>query len=475
MNTVFLFFALVAGIFAQDKPGAVLRLNQEALDYGSRIAPDVLRKVLNKASFENLEDKEGPVSYKFSKISLEQSEIESANFSFDPSINGIRASIQRLSAFVRLDYESSIDMSITKMEHSGSVDISLQDVDVDLKVAVEADSDRRAKPKTLECKASIKDSEFNFSSIVVHWMYSTMSKVLPNKVREWTEERLCRVITDYIDNKMPETIKEVKLSAEMDEFKVDYSPVSKVSVSQQSLEARHRGEVSWKSDSTPSSQKPDDLPREDQDDEDKMFNLWLDEFVAKTFAESAHSHDYLKARIAEDTISEEDQKEKLRLSYVSSLIPELSSNSAGSVQVEVSSSKVPDVEISEEGVRVQLHGDVLVSTRSGSNSEQQFKLKTTVKLLAKAHIEKNRLIPDLLSYDVETSELTAIKINPKEADAFKFTHMVVREIAVKQIEKVLRKGLPLMSLEDLSLLDPTVRFTNGSMHLATDVQYKEYS
>ncbi|KAK6982409.1 bactericidal permeability-increasing protein, partial [Biomphalaria glabrata] len=33
MNTVFLFFALVAGIFAQDKPGAVLRLNQEALDY----------------------------------------------------------------------------------------------------------------------------------------------------------------------------------------------------------------------------------------------------------------------------------------------------------------------------------------------------------------------------------------------------------------------------------------------------------
>ncbi|WP_407810971.1 hypothetical protein, partial [Staphylococcus aureus] len=85
MNTVFLFFALVAGIFAQDsKPGAVLRLSQEALDYGSRIAPDVLRKVLNKASFDNLEDKEGPVSYKFKQISLEQSEIESANFSFDP-------------------------------------------------------------------------------------------------------------------------------------------------------------------------------------------------------------------------------------------------------------------------------------------------------------------------------------------------------------------------------------------------------
>ncbi|XP_055890232.1 uncharacterized protein LOC106073545 isoform X1 [Biomphalaria glabrata] len=476
MSTIFLFFALVAGIFAQEKPGAILRLKQEALEYGSRIAPRILQNILDQATFENLEDKDGLVSYKFNKVSLEQTEIGNVKVEFDPSINGISVTLQNSDSSLSMDYESSIDMVLTTMQHSGSAQISLKDVDVDVKIAIEMDSDRIPTLRTLDCKASIRKCDFSFSSIVVHWMYSTMSKIIPNKLRQWTEEKFCRVISEYIDTKTQETIKSVKLHSVMDDlFKVDYSPLSKVSVSDRSIEAGHRGEVSWKSDSSRSNLKADDLPREDQDDENKMFNLWLEEYVAKTFAESAHSHDYLKARIAEDTISEQDQREKLRLSYASSLIPELSSNSPDSyLQVEVSSNKVPDVEISEEGVRIQLHGDVQVSSGSGSNSQQLFKLKTSVKLLARAHVEGNSLVPDILSYDVETRDLTQMQINPKEADALKFTHMIVREIAVKQIDKLARRGLPLMSLPDLRLVDPAIRFTNGSVNLATDAQYKDF-
>ncbi|KAH9507638.1 hypothetical protein Btru_053309 [Bulinus truncatus] len=478
MKFIILIAAFVCLTFAEDKPGIEVRLKQRAFQYGEKIAPKVLKDVIEGKKLGDFQDKDDTVTYRLKNTIVGETNLRDLDISLDPSNNGIRVQITKLNTSLKMDYDASVDLGFM-MSSSGSLKIDLRQVDLDLKITLEADQEKRPKPKTQECKAKIGEHEFEFSSIVFHWVYRLMSRIIPTSARSWAEEKLCRQVTDFIDNQAYETIKSVKLSTLMDKFQADYSHVSPVRVSEKSISARHQGKISWKGDNKPTNAQPQDLPSEDKDDDEKMFNIWFEEYVAKSFAESAHNNEYLKGRIADDTVSSDSQRDMLSLSCQRStcaggILPELSVNDGNAwLQLDVSSNRTPDVEITEEGVQFHLHGDVSVSTRINKNIKQQFIAKVTVKLFAKAHVEDGRVVPDIISTDVEIKQLTKVQIQPQESSVLNLLHMIVRDIAAPQFQELARSGLPLMSLDDLRLENPEIRFFKGSMSLATDVKYKD--
>ncbi|KAM9121506.1 bactericidal permeability-increasing protein-like [Pangshura tecta] len=471
MLWTFVFILLGAGCRAEGtNAGLKGRITQKGLEYGQQFGLEAVKSLLKKEYIPDLNGSYnipliGDVGYSVSRIQIQELQLNESVVSFSEG-TGVRLVVSR----ARIQLHGVWRVKVLLIPDSGSFDLSVSDLALSTELGVSRDDSGRPQVWSTNCRSSIGRLDVHFHD-GASWLYNLFTGALQAPLRYEVNRQLCPELRKGISD-LERVLKTMQVSAQIDPFAaIDCSLVNKPVIAREHGDMDLKGEFYGvaKHRESPFSPAPFLLP----DEGDHMLLLGLSEFSANSAAFVYFTAGALRKNFKDDMIP---KRSPVRLSTgsVGLFFPELKKLYPDMpMELHLSARKQPLLACRPDSLALALFGTAeAFVVLPNATLASAFLLDLDASLAGQLHLDSAKVGGSValtdFSLSVVRSHVGSVQVKALET----LLKLALRVVALPMANKKLKKGFPLPSIYNLSLVNPRVKINQGFVLVATDVQYK---
>ncbi|XP_058846759.1 bactericidal permeability-increasing protein-like [Acipenser ruthenus] len=449
-------------------PGLESVITQKALEYAKQVGASLAQEKLGGLT---IPDMTGSISISpFGKVDYSLSGMHVVNFNLpEPVVGfaeeaGIKIGISGMNVAINGNWGDHYQL----IRDSGSFDLAVYGLAVSVLVGVGSDSTGHLTVSSANCDASVGDLEVTFHG-GTSWLYNLFKKIIQGLVHEQLNNKLCPMISDYIDGLEP-LLQKINVSYQYDPYVVfEFPLIHPPAIGASNMEfdckgefysVEHRGEFPF---------TPEQFQLHDQN---RMVSVGLSQSSANSAGFAYHSAGILRIRLTDSMIP---KVSPIRLNTTSfeSFIPELPKRYPGMLMlVDLFTSQQPLITFQPDNVTAQAFGAAKVYViLPNTTLAPVFVLDICASFSAKLFMSDLKLTGFMtlnnVSLNLASSELGPFQTKSMENVIRAGIHLAV----LPEVNAKLKSGIPLPATPEVSLVNPVLKVNQGFVVLATDVSY----
>lgn len=477
VSIVAVLLAVAAVAAAQGTPGFRVQLTNAGLDYARKIGVPILEKMIQTLTIPDISGSAhtpvGSVDFTLSNIHATSISLPESSIKCDTT--GVSLSIGNVDAKLNADWKYREHHWPHVSDH-GSVDIEASSISLSLTISTGLSPSNEPTVSTASCSGDIGKLDVHFHG-GASWLYNLFDDLIEKEIKKSLNSQLCAQISKVIDDEVNKELATLPQKEPLDEYAgIDFELVEAPKTSDNYLLTSHLGQFyQAKNPSAKVPFAPSTMPYPTE--WSRMFYFYISAYTVETAGWA-----YAASGRLNYTITAEDVPSsfpiQLNTKSFGALIPELEKKYPGMpMEITLEPRLVPvSVDATPTGVNATIYLDMYTYVIPNKTSKVQvFILNTTVTAAATvwvANVNGTEFVQGNLTFlelGLDASNSTVGKINVNGLDAI--INAFVETYLLPGLNKHLTKGFPLPIIDDVSFVNPEVRFAQGFVYIGTDVTY----
>uniref|UniRef100_A0A2C9JBI2 Lipid-binding serum glycoprotein C-terminal domain-containing protein n=2 Tax=Biomphalaria glabrata TaxID=6526 RepID=A0A2C9JBI2_BIOGL len=468
-----LMLCVTIGLTVTQNPGVKIRVTAKGVDYAKNVARASLVPLLNNIRLDDVEGRQGKTSYRLHNFRTSNVRIPNINMHLNPGQRGLTLNLRNFGIDIRLDYRVSYRVLFARLTNSGGVTVNFGQVDLTVTIGIDQFQDTSPKLVARSCSGDIGHFNIHFHGRLA-WLLNLLRGLFRGQLHNSIRNKICEVVVNAVNNDAANKLRRMTLEADIgNNVGIDYRLLAPLLFTDNYLELHQKGTVFWKAarnDLLPVS--PGAVPA--WGDYSNMFYLWLTEYPLKSLAYIMHTRGRLQYSMTVNTLLEE-RRDFLSTSCddslcVGFLIPKLSETFPNSVvALNITSRKIPDVNITINGVGMTFYGTVDLSIPSAGSV---LVANVTVSFRILANVRNDRIVGHVNSFSTIIESLHSVI---GDVDLTVINNAIeegLTSIIIPEMNAVADVGVKLPLINDLVFQRPSFIYLDGALIIGTDVQYQ---
>ncbi|XP_043383261.1 bactericidal permeability-increasing protein [Chelonia mydas] len=446
------------------------RVTQKGLEYGQQFGLELVKSLLKREHVPDLNGSYsipliGDVGYSVSRIQIQELQLNESVVSFSEG-TGVRLVVSN----AHMQLSGVWRVKVLFIPDSGSFDLSVRDLSLSAELGVSRDDNGRPQVWSTNCRSSIGRLDVKFHD-GASWLYNLFTGALQAPLRYEVNRQLCPELGKGISD-LERVLKTMQVSAQIDPFAaIDYSLVNKPVIARDHGDMDLKGEFYGvgKHTESPFSAAPFLLP----DEGDHMLLLGLSEFSANSAAFVYFTAGALRKNFRDEMIPKRSPI-RLNTGSMGLFFPELKKLYPDMpMELHLSARKQPLLTCRPDSLALALFGAAeAFVVLPNATLASAFLLDLDASLAGQLHLDSAKVGGSValtdFSMSVVRSHIGSVQVKTLET----LLKLALRMVALPMANKKLKKGFPLPSVYNVSLVNPRVKINQGFVLVATDVQYK---
>ncbi|KAK3085539.1 hypothetical protein FSP39_004971 [Pinctada imbricata] len=351
-------------------PGLMARITTHGLNYATRKAIEDLSSSLTGMAIPGQSGKSGDVEYSVSNMVIKEFNKPSSEIVLRPKA-GLEWTANGMGMSASGDWRYKYKKGWFKVSDHGSFDIKISGVNFHLGINIGMDNTGRPNIRSDSCNDQIGGVSVKFHG-GASWIYNLFKGKIADMIKDKMDGQICTVLNKVINDNAERALSDLKVQVDIaHKLLLDYSFIAKPVFTTNFMDTIHKGEVTWKgsNSSTPFSAPP----LSPSSDTSRMFYIWISDFVYNSMTYAAHVNGFLKYNMTKKDLPP-DQQQALNTTCTDSFcignfIAELKrSYPNSSVQLRLSTTSAPFMNISSKAISVQNYGTIVFDIQLPNNS-----------------------------------------------------------------------------------------------------------
>ncbi|CAL1545193.1 unnamed protein product [Lymnaea stagnalis] len=453
-------------------PGVKIRFTPNGIKYANKIFKKEVSDLLGQLSLPDLECNIEGTSFTLSHIRATHVTPLNSKLKLDPGLNGLTVSVRNFGMSLSMDWQASSSIMFVPIHMSGGLRADFTGVRLKMTLGVALINSVQVLGSS-HCSADIEDLSLTFQG-ASSWIMNLIIVFFENSIKTNLPNEICRSVEDIINNDAAKKFRAMRVTAEIDQdFILDYGFIAPVRVTWGYLESQHKGDVYWKYSRVATPYTP--AVASDWRYNSKMLYMWITEYTAMTLGYSAHTFGYLRYTVTSDKLT--DGLENYlnttcpHLTCAGTILPLLGAAVPHSqLVIDVRSTAAPEIWFSTRGVHVSMSSSMIATV--GRSSDPVFTGTLTLYITGTASVRNQMIVGQVKKFRLKLNNSYSYIGHIFQSDLNDLLNEVSKVYLVPRLNDIAQKGIGLPLFEDVRLVDPRFFFQNGSIVVATNVQYK---
>ncbi|XP_014452366.3 bactericidal permeability-increasing protein [Alligator mississippiensis] len=450
--------------------GLKVRVTQEALEYGQQFGLELLKSVLQKEPIPDLNGSYsiplfGTVAYSVSRVRIQELQLNESTVGFSEG-TGVRLVVQH--AHVRLGGDWAVQT--WAVHDSGSFDISVHDLSLSTVLGVSRGPGGHFSVWSDSCESSVHSLDVTFRT-GASWLYNLFTGALRGPLQTELNKHLCPELRKGVE-RLERVLETMRVSAQIDPVaELDYSLVQRPTITAQHGDVDLKGEVYrvGAPQESPFSPGPVLLPGSDG----RMLLLAASQALANSAAFVYFTAGTLQRRITDSMIH---KRSPLRLNTMSMGVfaPKLLAYvPAQPMELHLAARKQPLLSCRPGALDLALFGTAKAFVvLPNATLAPAFLLDVDANLTGKLLVDSARVGGSVALKNFRMSQVESHVGPVKVKDLEAVMNLALRAVGMSLVNKRLKKGFPVPSFHNISLVEPHVSIHEGFVLVATDMRYE---
>ena len=474
-NTIVGVFAAILAVTSAVSPGFQTALTEKAFGYIVQVGIPILEQQLSSLNIPDISGSAdtpiGTIDYDLTSILLSGLQIPSATLVTSSSGLLLQASGIYAHATANWHYR---ERSWPNVADSGSADVSIGSVSLNVDVVIGADSKGHATLSAQSCSINIGSLDVTFHG-GASWLYNLFSRYIADDLKGSLNTQICQAAVSAINTQGNAALESLPVIVAIDKTsEINYELLQPPIFTSGYLQTDHKGEFFSIANPVEAPFTPSPIPQ--PTDASRMMYIWLTDYIANTAGFVYQQAGSLQVLITPNMVPS-FLPYQLNTSYFQNLIPELYAKYPNQLmELFLNATKPPTLDIVPGSANFTIPGEVVVSVIMSDGS-----LQVAFVLGMVVYTDVSLAVVTRGSNQVVTANVTflsaAISLDFSNIGQFNVSllqdvaNLLCTQFIIPVVNKYTAAGLPIPVIDGVSLLNADVEFGQDYAVVATDFSY----
>jgi len=462
-------------------PGFRVCLTNKGMDYAREVEMPILAQELQSLTIPDIsgsaESPVGHIDYDISNIKA--STVNLGTSAIDSQTDGIHLDLNSATIGLTAHWHYR-EHSWPHVSDSGSVDISAEDISINLVLDVGMSSSHEPTISIPSCSGGVHKIDLKFHG-GASWLYNLFTGLIGDTVKDALNKELCSEIQKELVETGNKLLSTLPTTVDLDDYaEINFELIQAPNTTSTYLLTSHRGAFVTKSHNTtlpPFNAAPVPYPS----NVTRMFYLFIDEYLARSAGWAYQQAGYLQWVITNNDVPS-GFPVQLTTASLGQLVPGLL-NVCANCTMDMHLAAIEDplaIQINAStGLDLVLTFNIstYINPPTGTNGTDKFAFALQARIFGDGtvHLYTNQdteYIGANISFvkvDLAVVDSAVGKIDPSLLQDV--MNVFCQEVIVPQLNKHITQGFPIPTVDGLTFVGPEIVFGDGYVRIDTDISY----